>query len=243
MIQIGINKNVVLKNATIEPPKDGKGQAKLVLHLKEGVDSKVFNPFTDMNAATVIEDDTFQATMWPLKQPEIKDKKTGSPIAQSSRTESAVADITRLKNQLQQIVAIYLPADKTVWNVYDGTGLTQENYNEQVTEQGVLDIVYKNLVEQFISQVQPFFNKPEYAVRFKLVRQSKDKHYARIPDRYITENPFIELMTVPDAQSRVQFTKYEIAQGLDDATPVSKVSGSDMPGEATPEAGDVFGSR
>lgn len=241
MIGIGINENVVLKNATIELPKNGQGQAKLILHLTDKAEKAAFDPFKDMNAAAVIEDDTFQAAVWPFKTPDLKDSK-GNPLDPKARAEKAVDSIVRTKNVLQQLLSQFLPADQIKWDVYEGTGMTQEDYYDRIVEQGVLDVIYKNLVEQFIAQVSPYLGKPEYALRFKLVRQSAAKHFARIPDMFIEENPFVERMTIPPGSSRVKFTKYELSMGLDDATPVSKDS-ADKPDEPTPEAENVFGKR
>jgi hypothetical protein len=87
----------------------------------------------------------------------------------------------------------------------------------------------------------PFMDKNEYAVRFKLTRQSKDKHFPRVPGMYIKDNPFIESMDVPTEKSKVQWTKYELKEGLNDGTPLSRDTADTT--EDVEEGDNVFGSR
>lgn len=241
MIGVGINENIVLKSATIEPPKSGTGQASLRLNMIEAGKGD-FNPFDQMNAGTVIQDDVFQLTVWAFKAPDLKNK-AGEVLDPGARSERASGDVTNARNVLTQLLGIYLTPEQIKWNVWDGTGMDKDNYSERIVEQSTLDVVYKNICEQFIAMASPFFGKEEHAMRMKLVRQSKEKHFARIPDRYLAENPWVELMTVPKESSRVKFTKWEIGQGLDDGTPISKEQ-SDEDVEKTPEdTENVFGKR
>ena len=94
-----------------------------------------------------------------------------------------------------------------------------------------------NYFTQFINMITPFLDRKEFAMRVKLVRQSRDKAFDTIPDRFLDENPWCELMDVPEANSRVKFTKWETDNGFDSSAPPSKAD-TDEKGkvEDTPEA-------
>jgi hypothetical protein len=133
-------------------------------------------------------------------------------------------DISRLRNQLTQILEQFMlqsHIDISAQAIaYAGTGITDSaTYKMNILRQDVLDLIYKNMVNRFIQLFNLVPNKEP--VRFKLIRQSKDKHYATIPKNFIVENPFIELMTVNKAASRLKFTPYELKEGLNDGTPTS----------------------
>jgi hypothetical protein len=193
-----------------------------------------------MNAAEVMEEDTSSITFWAPKLPEDKTKE-GKERSALEKGELVNSDIGRLKNQLQQILEQYMTKDKITWSIYDGAAMTEETYYEDLLSQANLDIIYKNMSEQFMAMMQPYLDKAEFPMRFKLARQSKDKHYARVPDRYIKDSPFIEPMEIPKEQSRIKWTAYEIKEGLNDGTPVSRNTAD--PTDPPPEAGNVFGQR
>ncbi len=238
-IQPGIHKNVVLQKVVIN--KDGR----LALSLRdkeEAQQTEEEDPFAAGNAAEVIEKDNGNSIiLWPFKTPDSLNKDK-TQRTDKERGEIANRDVLTLKNQLTQILQQFLVKDDIKWDIYNGTGMTKEGFWEEIFNQQVLDVIYRNICEQFIGMVTPFLDKNEFALRFKLVRQSKDKHYARIPGMYISENPFVELMTIPDEQSRVKFTKYEKDQGLDSAEVVSRNTAD--ADEDIPEGDEnTFGSR
>lgn len=238
-IIVGIHEDVVIANAVI----DDKGRMNLVLRTvdEKPEEEEDANPFDKLNAAEVIEKDSGSGlTLWPFKTPEAvgKDDK---PRSTQEMGEIATEDIKRLKNVLQQILEQYMVKDDIKWNVFDGAAVSKETYYEDIISQNNLDIVYRNMCEQFMAMIQPYLNKDEYAVRFKLQRQNAEKHYARIPDRFIKDNPFIERMSIPKEQSRVKWTPYELKNKLNDPTPVSRETADET--EETPESESVFGSR
>lgn len=238
-IEVGIHEDIVLQKV----PFDEKGR--LVLYFRDRAEvEKTDTPasiFASMNAAEVVEEEGGNGLiMWTLKLADKLDKEKKERTAQQIG-EMASNDALRLKNQLQQILEQYMPKDQIKWSMFDGTGVQEATYYEDLGDQNVLDMIYKNLTEQFVAQITPFLDRNEDAVRLKLARQSKDKHFARLPDRYIKDNPFIERMDVPKEQSKVKWTKYEIANGLNDGTPVSKDTADKT--EPTPDAPNVFGQR
>ena len=241
-IQVGIHENLILSKVLVSD----KGRLTLFLrHLDEAVNTseEEEDPFAQMNAAEVIEKDSNSGgiILWPFKAPDTKNRD-GSERTSKEMGELANGDVMRLKNQLQQILEQYTIKDNIKWSVYDSTAMTKETYWEDIYSQNNLDVIYRNICEQFMGMIQPFLDKNEYPMRWKFARQSADKHYARIPDRYIKDQPFIEPMTVPKEQSRVKWSSYELKEKLNDPTPVSKAAADDD-GEPTPEGENVFGQR
>lgn len=237
-IQVGIHENVILSKALV----NDKGRLTLFFRLKDEGEEKKSNPFADMNASEVIEKDGDTGLiLWPFKTPDALNKDKSERSAQE-RGEMANNDVSRLKNQLQQILEQYMTKDKITWSVYDGSGMTKEGYYEEIISQTVLDVLYRNLCEQFIAMIQPYLDKNEFPMRLKLARQSSEKHFARLPDRYIRDNPFIEPMDIPEKLARVKWTPYELKEKLNDGTPISKERADDD-GEPTPQGENIFGQR
>lgn len=218
-IRIGINENVIISKVSITD----KGQLEIELS-HPGERKSLFDQALTAGVQKEGKDSMAIKILSPMA-PFAVNKQTQEPIPQSVRVERANADIVRFKNQLIQILEQFLPLEKIDLNdrevQFVGTGITDSaSFEERIVQEDVLQKIYDNLAKRFIELMQPLVgNHPP--VRFKLIRQSKDKHWALIPNKFIAENPFIEPMDVPKEQSRVKFTKYELDEGLDDPTPVS----------------------
>src|SRR5690606_13222372 len=124
----------------------------------------------------------------------------GNTRPKDVRVQMAIGDITRLRNQLIQILEQFMTLDQIDLNQADvqfaGTGIVDSaTLEERILDQDVLDRIYDNLTKRFVELITPLVGKHEL-VRFKLTRQSKDKHFATIPSRFVAEHPFIELMSV-----------------------------------------------
>lgn len=239
-ITVGIHENIVLQKAFI----NDKGRFTLMLRSKEeGQKQEEENPFDKMNASEVIEEEKEGGIIfWPFKLPDVRDKKNNVDRTTEEIGKLANGDVMQLKNQFQQILEQFLTKDQIAWSIFEGTPMTKETYFTDIASQEVLDVLYRNLCEQFIGMITPFLGKDEHAVRFKLVRQSKDKHFARVPGMFIKDQPFIESMDVPVDKSRVKWSTYELKEGLNDGTPVSRET-ADVT-ETEPEEGEnAFGSR
>lgn len=238
-VQVGIHENVVIQKAFV----NDKGRLTLVLRqLGEEEKKADDDPFAQGNAAEVIEEDKGGGLIfWPFKTPD-KLNKDRTERSDEERGKLANGDVMQLKNQLTQILEQFLVKDQMNWSIWDSTGMTKEGFYTEIIGQDVLDIIYRNICEQFIGMVTPYLDKDEFAVRFKLVRQSKEKHYPRVPGMFIKENPFIELMTVPKENTRVKFTKYELKEGLDSNEVITRETADDT-SEDIPEGENTFGSR
>lgn len=237
-IQVGIHTDVIIQKADF----NDKGRFVVFLRkLGEQQEKQEDDPFAQMNAAEVVEKESGGGIIfWPFKAPDEKDNK-GNVRTTQERGELANNDVSRLKNQLQLILEQYMTKDKIHWSIFDGAAMSKETYWDDIVSQANLDVIYRNICEQFMGMIQPYLDKDEYPMRWKLARQSKEKHYARVPDMYIKDNPFIEPMEVPEANTRVKWTKYELDNGLNDGTPVSRATAD--PVEDAPEGDNAFGQR
>lgn len=222
MLTVGINENVVLKTAVINDKK--RLELEFIELEKVGATKKsVFD--TLLSARTAEEGSGFTMKL-NILGPLLPKKEDLTP---EKKIEMLGGDLTRLIKQLSQVLEQFIVSDKIDLDSMDvqfaNTGITDgTSFESRILDQPTLDRIYDNITKRFVELVTPFVNSAENAVRLKLIRQSKEKHYATLPSRFIADNPFIELMTVPKEQSRVKFTKYELEQGLDNGTPVSSSS-------------------
>lgn len=216
-IGVGIHENIVISKAFINEKE------RLVIELaKAEAAGKEAPSVFDTLLTAGVQNESTSDTQLQLFGPLLPKKEDQT---EEQKRALVVGDITRLRNQLTQILEQYMLQEKIDLNEMDvqfaGTGITDgKTFEARILDQDVLNRVYDNLVKRFVELIQPFVNNPEYAVRFKLIRQSKDKHFATIPSRYLSEQPFIELMSVPKEQSRVQFSKWETDNGYDNGTPI-----------------------
>lgn len=239
-IQVGIHENVILSKAAVSD------KGRLTLYLRQlGEEKKEADPFAQMNSTEIVgtENNSGALIMWPFKLPDSK-AKDNTVRTPEQVGELANKDVIRLRDQLTLILQQYMIKDQIKWSIFDGLGdtITKETYYADLASQNVLDVIYRNISEQFMAMIQPYLDKDEYPMRWKMPRQSKEKHFATLPGMYLGEQPFIEPMEVPKDQSRVKWSKYEKDQGLDDPTPVSKDT-ADNDTEPTPEGENVFGQR
>lgn len=232
MIGVGINKNVMLSRVAI-----GEKGA-LELYFDEAVQKA--SVFDSMQSAKVENTGTeTRLLVFPFKPP--------SGVRNEGKTEDELIEMTsedmlKVKNQLTQLLQQYLADDDIKWDPWAGTGADNSNYRSMFQSEETLAKVFENIATQFITMLGDKAGKPAYKLRVKLVRQSKDKHFATIPGKFLADNPWVELMDIPEEASKVKFTKWEIDNKFDDGTPVEKPAASD---EIAPPEGQksVFGSR
>jgi hypothetical protein len=232
MIGVGINSDIVIKSAVINDKK--RLELELIEANKVGtVKKSVFD--TLLTARTAEEGTSFKLSIFGPLLPKKDDQKT------EKKVELIGLDLTKLIKQLSQILEQFIPVDQIDLDSLDvqfaNTGITDgASFEARILDQDVLNRIYDNIASKFITLITPFVGSVDNAVRFKLIRQSKDKHYASIPSRFIADNPFIELMTVPADQSRVKFTKWELEQGLDSGAPIAAADKAEAKQAATVDA-------
>jgi hypothetical protein len=221
MIKVGINDDVFIKAVSFDD--------KNAIHITfSEANKKELNDFERLQADDVIE-----------TEPDMEIRIFGTKVSEKAehtaekKQELVVSDLNKTKGQLQHIMTQYMVKEQAVigTHFYDGTGITADNYQTKLLEQGVVDQINKNMANFFISAMRPYTNNKSLKFRLLLVRQSKDKHFATLRGRYLEANPFLESMDVPAAQTKVAFTKYELDNKLDDGTPVDR---STADGKAAP---------
>lgn len=216
-IGIGINPNVIFKAITINE----KGTLELEFGQagKEAVKKSVFEQ--SLTART--NEDTTGTRLFVF-QPLLPNKPEYTTEQKITRVEG---DFTSLHKQLGQILEQFMVADQidldTIDVQYANTGIVDSaSYEARILDQDVIAKRYSNIIKRFAEVMKPFVQDSSNPMRLKLIRQSKDKHYATIPSRFIADNPFIEPMSIPEDQARVKFTKWEIDNGLDNSAPVAQ---------------------
>lgn len=216
MINIGINENVVLHSAKTND------RGWLVLAWKEAKDygKEKKSLFAESQTAAVGSDDrSTEINLFPFKKP---DGKYNEGKTDDELLEMIGGDIKRLRNQLTQALEQYMPLDKIVWDPYISTGVTEENHRVELLQTSTLESVFANYANQFVQMMSPFLGDHKFAVRIKLIRQSKEKNFMTIPGRFLDEMPWIETMEVPKERSKVMFSQWEKDNGYDSSAAVSK---------------------
>lgn len=107
--------------------------------------------------------------------------------------------------------------------MFDGLGIPPEEYGKaiaQLTNEPFAKKVHKNLCDKFhaLLTAAGAFNGT-VMFRQKFLRQSATKNWAVIPRSDISV--WIEPMTIPKAQSKIEFTAWEIENGKNDPNPAA----------------------
>ena len=229
MIKVGINENVVIKSVGIESDKN-----RLFIELEEA--GTVQDLFAAQTATGYASEG---GTSMKLNLLSILAPKPDSQKTADQNITLVNGDVNRLRNQLTQILEQFmLQKDIDLGAVqYLGTGIVDTpSLKANILRQDVLDKIYSNLSRRFVELFNALGPVGQTPVRFKLIRQSKEKHYASIPSRFIADRPFIELASIPGTAAKVKFTEYEIKEGLADGTPVSADKAAEAKGTLVPGA-------
>lgn len=242
MLKVGIHENLVLEKAL----KNEKGTLGLVFVPKR-LDDAAPRPkrsfFEEAETTDVTERESSPLLLFPFKIPTYKGKD-GEDLTDAEKGEAIQRDMKNFRLQLTFILGAYRAIKDFKFDPWRNTGLTPENWETNILDNDVLQTIYNNYVEDFLAGIAPFMGDHSRPVRLKLVRQSKDKHYATLPSRYIEDNPFIEPMEVPAEASKLKFTKWEIDNKFDNGDPVSRAQADPVDEQdAPPSSGSVFGSR
>lgn len=231
MLRVGINERVLLTGASI----NDKGS--LEISFKQvGQEIVQVNADDFLNQAAGIKPSTGESKqiVWPVQ---IEQRGT------VREAKDVAADLASVRDQLQHILQVYTTSDRAALNPYDGVEATSSALQNQST----VDRIYKNLTTQFVAKVKELKDKIAVTeIRVLLIRRSAASHYGTFRKRFITDNPFVESMEIPAANTRLKFTKYEIEKGLNNGDPVAKAEVADAtetPAEGTDAASLILGSR
>lgn len=231
MIGIGINENIYIAKAEFGDKKDS-----LILSFKQSVGKKL-SMFEQLAAAEHIETEGGKDIRLFAPLPSKDDEKT-----EEKKVELAFADVNSTKGQLIHILEGYMvKADATLGDMYEGIGMSDDNFNQKMLNKDVLNLIFTNMVNGFLAKIKPWVGKEDPLFRLLLVRQSKDKHFPTLRKRFLTESPFWEPMFVAKKESKVKFTPYEIREELDSdkVIPKEEADKKDAPPAKTAE--EIFG--
>lgn len=170
-------------------------------------------------------------------------EKDGTELSDARKADFIKQDFETFRHQLGQILGAYTAIKNLSFAPYKNTGITKENWAQEFLDENQRKKIYDNYIDQFIPMITPFLNRDDMPVRLKLVRQSAAKHYATIPSRYITDNPFIEPMAIPKEASQLKFSKYEKDKGLDNGDPIAQNTADPIPDATEENNAIVFGQR
>ena len=214
-IQVGIRDNIKVLGAE----KNEKGT--LVLNLKEevpGAASGGGGLLADLNATTDNNLDNENGMMiWPITI-DTRLKTT------EEKSKDVVNKLKTLRARLTHILMLFLRQDQIQWNALLGISVTDEADLTRAfaDNEALVNKIYDNYATQFIQMLAPYAGPSSALTRWKFTRSSKEKHFASIP----TFAPFCELMTIPKAQSKLAFSKYEL--GYRKGDPDGQPSGTNL---------------
>lgn len=250
MIRVGVNEPVYLskveknEQGTIaisftEAVAETKKKLGLLEQANEGSDTSGSNSGTT------------QFLLFPPSREFTKDGKK-----EKVAPEKLLSNLIDLKNQLVHILKRYTLAKNISFNVVKGMPVTtDEQLLAAMEDEGQYAKVYANIIDQFMEQASRFkiVNSTVHS-RLLLVRQSREKHFGRLRDKYLDEQPFLEDVIIPKDKSKLyikagakgattlfeadadgyvpKFTDFEIKNGKDN--PIQSASAADA-NTATPE--------
>jgi hypothetical protein len=217
MIKVGIHENILFHKVT----KNDRGSLVVGIKIVDTNPLASLDTSSDNSAGEAPENDFL---FFP-PQATAKDGNTDT-------ADNNMEKVKQLKDQLSHILLGFMTADKIKWDTTKDTGITSENFNQKMTQQPVLDVMYNNIVTQFTKMITPYLNNPKYLFRILLTRQSKAKHFPALRKRYLGEQPFLESMSIPKDQSRLKYTPWELTNRFDspekveEATPIDSEAAS-----------------
>jgi hypothetical protein len=225
-IKIGINENIFIAGAEYIPATD-KLSASVKIILEESGVTKYANAFERMNADEAVESlPTRELIIFSPSNPLDKDGR-GNVRTEEQKANLVQGDINSTKAILLHLLTGYMTSKEARLELFEGIDINATNYNSQIIKPPIAQAIFKNMVDQFITKMKPFFGDSTKLFRVLLVRQDAAKPFPTFRKRHIDENPFYEPMEVTKEQSKLMFTPYEIDNGLDNDLPVKKKTADD----------------
>lgn len=198
-MKVGIHENLVLAKSI----KNDRGTLVVGVRKEEDID-----PIAASNASgdMALEQEEQDFFIYPIKN--VDHKK------QLLDYTGVMKEIGNVKDPLDHILRQFLTSGNIKWDIYKGTIITGANIKTEVLKQSNLDIIYKNIVDQYTEMITPYLNNSAKKLRGVFPRTSAAKPYPTLRRRYLDSQPIFEPMTVPVEASKVRFSKYEIEKKL-----------------------------
>lgn len=238
-IKVGINENVVISKVGF----NDKSRLEITFTTKSQEQASE-NYFEKLNSTGQIAKESNSLTI-PLFEIRVPDKEG---MTEEAKCDRIMTNVTELKNRLEHILSVFLTKDKISWNLFANTGMLEDgsNFRELILSSEVLEVIYRNVCQQFIDMITPFIGE-DRLLRLKLCRQSTDKHYPSFPSSlygFIHEKKtaFVEPMEVPIEVTGLVFSKYELDKKLNIDGTISQDQ-ADANTSESPVSGSPFGGR
>ena len=232
-IGVGITENVFLESVTMDD--------KLSVEFKfaEANAVRATSGFAALQADEVVESTSSSIRIFaPNEEKDLtltEDKKLARIEANSNKTKGILQHIMRAYMTFEEMPKLGKVA-------FNGLDINETNYAQVIQNLEAQRIIHKNMVQEFINAMRPYMNNPELKFRLLLLRQSKEKHFPTFRGKFIETQPFYESMDIPEKATKVKFSDYEIANKLNDATPMAKPESTGVAADAAPlTAESVFG--
>jgi hypothetical protein len=217
MIGVGITENVYLAGAEVN---DKKALVLTFKQLKAGEEEMSIIDMLESDEVGSIDSGT-SIRLFPFNVPNKAD------MTQQQKFDIVINDIKNTGSLLVHLLSPFMTKGDIKLDKFNNTGISTKmpmvEFERRILNQNILNDIWSNMTSSFIRMAQSIIGRTDLAFRLKLRRQSKDKHFATLPNRYLDSEPCIEPMTVPKDQSKLKFSSYEIKEGLDkgDALPAS----------------------
>jgi hypothetical protein len=140
-----------------------------------------------------------------------------------------VKDLTVRRHQLSVFAELFGTKEevaKAIGNMamFEGLGIPPETYGKaigQLTDEDFLKKVDINLCTKFLNflKAKNAFNKNDAAFRAKCPRGSKNKIFSSLSKS--TYDVWLEPMSIPQLASKIEWSDYEIDQGLNHSNPIA----------------------
>lgn len=200
-LRVGIHENLSVTKVA----KNEKGT--LTIDVSKGSDGNPIEQLNSSSGSTSFQQETHQFLIFPLKTTAYDGRKFDY--------KEQMNNIANFIDPLAHIVSMYISKDKIKWDMFKNTGVDNTNIETRILDQTVLDQLYKNIVDQFITMVSPYVGQNSKKLRGVFIRSSKSKHYPALRKKFLDSYPIFEPMEVPASASKIRFSQYEINNGMD----------------------------
>lgn len=215
MIGIGINKGVTLDKVEI---LEKEGKVSIDFTFSDGAKSEdMFDEQYDDNGMLITSSGPRTIKLWPLTAPK-EVKADGTSVSVAQRIDESFKATQEYQNLFTQFARCYLTSDKIKFDRFKGLPVNKDN-KTSLLDDNVLLGVTTNLANQFIGMCGEFFGKPGFELRLLLRRQSAAKAFPTFRDKFLQDQVFVEMMSVPEKDSKIAWMKYEITKGLNSDAP------------------------
>lgn len=244
MLQVGIHSAVSLVSVAIESQKTDETRKYLSLVFSQvvattgevAVDESGLDDFNSSDVTSSSPNNSTKISLWGSST-----MINGTVIEAKKVREKLLWQ----KDALTHILEGYMPKANIKWDLFAGMNLPTDPLQSKVTIEKMLtnqtqvDKITSNINIQFIVMFNTISDADKLAeFRLKFCRTSKAKNYPAFPNSAYGF-PFWESMVIPEALSKLKYTKSEIDYGSDKADQVKAESNTASSGNA---ADDAYGS-